>query len=62
MIKIKGENGREKSLTIFTRMSFYSVGNEIGKVKNKIRSAKSGPSKMDKFEQKCLGIDRQTVI
>jgi hypothetical protein len=58
----KGENGRENSLTIFTRISFYSVGNRNGKVRNGIRPAKSGPSKMDKSEQKCLGIDRQTVI
>jgi hypothetical protein len=55
-------NGQENPLAIFTRISFYSVGNGNGKVRNGIRSAKSGPSKTDKSEQKCLGIDRQTVI
>jgi hypothetical protein len=54
----KGENGRKNSLTIFARISFYSVGNGNGKVRNRIRSVKSGPSKTDKSEQKCLDIDR----
>jgi hypothetical protein len=58
----KGENGREKPFTIFTYISFYSVGNRNGKVRNRIRSVKSGPSKTDKSEQKCLGIDRHMVI
>jgi hypothetical protein len=49
-------NGRENHLTIFARISFYSVGNGSGKVRNEIRSVKSGPSKMDKSEQKCVGI------
>jgi hypothetical protein len=55
-------NDRENALTIFARISFYSVGNENGKVRNGIRSVKSGPSKTDKSEQKCFGIDRQMVI
>jgi hypothetical protein len=55
---LKGENGWENSLTIFAHISFYPVGNENGKVRNRIRSVKSGPSKMDKSEQKCLSIDR----
>jgi hypothetical protein len=55
-------NGRENPLTIFARISFYSIGNGNGKVRNGIRSVKSGPSKTDKTKQKCLGIDRQTVI
>jgi hypothetical protein len=58
----KGENGRENPLTIFSRISFYSVGNGNGKVRKKIRSVKSGPSKTDKSKQKCPGIDRQMVI
>jgi hypothetical protein len=58
----KGENGQENSLTIFARISFYSVGNENGKVRNRIRSVKFGPSKTDKSEPKCPSIDRQTVI
>jgi hypothetical protein len=56
------ENVRENSLTIFDRISFYSVGNGNGKVRNGIRSVKSGPSKTDKSEQKYLGIDRQMII
>jgi hypothetical protein len=56
------KNGRKKPLTIFARTSFYSVGDGNRKVRNEIRSVKSGPSKTDKSEQKCLGIDRQTVI
>jgi hypothetical protein len=56
------ENRRENSLNIFIRISFYSVGNENGKVRNGIQSVKSGSSKMDKSEQKYIGIDRQTVI
>jgi hypothetical protein len=55
-------NGQEKPLTIFTRISFYLTGNKNGKVRNGIRLTKSGLSKTDKSEQKCLGIDRQTVI
>jgi hypothetical protein len=55
-------NGQENSLIIFARISFYSIGNGNGKVRNRIRSVKSGPSKTDKSKQKCLGIDRQTVI
>jgi hypothetical protein len=43
-------NGWEKPLTIFAHISFYSVGNGNGKVRNGIRSVKSGPSKIDKFE------------
>jgi hypothetical protein len=43
-------NGRENPLTIFARISFYSVGNGNEKVRNGIRSVKSGPSKMDKSE------------
>jgi hypothetical protein len=62
VVTTKGENGREKPLTIFTRISFYSVGNENGKIRNGTWSTKSGPSKTDKSEQKCLGINRQTVI
>jgi hypothetical protein len=61
----KGENGRndqENPPTIFTRISFYSIGNENRKVRNGIRSVKSDPSKTDKSEQKCPSIDRQTVI
>jgi hypothetical protein len=30
---VKGGNGRENHLTIFARISFYSVGNGNGKVK-----------------------------
>jgi hypothetical protein len=55
-------NSRENPLTIFARINFYSVGNGNGKVRNRIRSVKFGPSKKDKSEQKCLGIDRQMVI
>jgi hypothetical protein len=58
----KGENGQKNPLTIFTCISFYSVGNRIRKVRNGIWSAKSGLSKTDKSEQKCLSIDQQTVI
>jgi hypothetical protein len=58
----KGENGREKHLIIFVHISFYSNGNENGKVRNEIWSVKSALSKMDKSKQKYLGIDRQTVI
>jgi hypothetical protein len=60
----KGENGakRKNLLIIFTHINFYSVGNENRKVRNRIRLIKSGPSKMDKFKQKCLSIDQQTVI
>jgi hypothetical protein len=61
-ILAKGENGQENSLTIFARISFYLVSNENGKVRNEIRTVKFGPSKMDKSEQKCIGIDRQMVI
>jgi hypothetical protein len=69
-LSLKGENCRENPLTIFVHIRFYPVGNgnrkvignENGKVRNRIRSVKFGPSKMDKSEQKCLGIDRQTVI
>jgi hypothetical protein len=32
------------------------------KVENRMRLAKSGPSKTDKSEEKYSGIDRQTVI
>jgi hypothetical protein len=46
----KGENGWENSLTIFTHISFYPIDNGNGKVKNRIRSVKSGPSKIDKFK------------
>jgi hypothetical protein len=61
-VKIAG-NRPEYFLTIFACISFYSVGNENGKVRNGgIRSVKYSPSKTDKSEQKCLGIDRQTVI
>jgi hypothetical protein len=58
----KGENGKKNPLTIFTHISFYLIGNSNRKVRNGIRSVKSGASKTDKSEQKCLGIDRQTVI
>jgi hypothetical protein len=58
----KDENGRENPLTIFARISFYSVGNGNGKVRNGIQSVKSSTSKTDKTEQKCLGIDGQMVI
>jgi hypothetical protein len=47
-----------KTLTIFTCISFYLVGNRNGKIRNGIRSVKSGPSKTDKFEQKYLSIDQ----
>jgi hypothetical protein len=43
-------NGRENSLTIFVRISFYPFGNRNGKVRNGIRSVKSGPLKTDKSE------------
>jgi hypothetical protein len=49
-------------LSIFTYISFYSLGNENRKVKNGILSVKFDPSKTDKSEQKYLDIDRQTVI
>jgi hypothetical protein len=43
---LKGENGQETSLTIFARISFYSVGNGNGKVRKntvgKIWSIKNG--------------------
>jgi hypothetical protein len=52
---------RENSITIFTRISFYSVDNENRKVKNRTRSTKSGASKTDKPEQKCLDIDRRNL-
>jgi hypothetical protein len=55
-------NGRENPLSIFTHISFYSVDNRNGKVRNGIQSIKSGLSKSDKSEQKCLGIDQQMVI
>jgi hypothetical protein len=43
----KGENGQENSFTIFTRISFYSVGNEKREswkwnTAGKIRSIKNG--------------------
>jgi hypothetical protein len=60
--RAKSENGRENPLTIFARISFYSVGNGNEKVTNGIRLVKFGPLKTDKSEQKYLGIDRQTVI
>jgi hypothetical protein len=43
-------NRQENPLTIFTRISFYLIGNGNGKVRNGIRSAKSGLSKSDKTE------------
>jgi hypothetical protein len=46
----KGENGQENPLIIFTHISFYSVGNGIGKVRNGIWLAKSDQLKMDKSE------------
>jgi hypothetical protein len=56
----KGENGRENALTIFARISFYSVGNGNGKVRNGIRSVKSGSSKMDKSKQNIsVSIDKR---
>jgi hypothetical protein len=58
----KGENGWENALIIFAHISCYSVGNGNGKVRNRIWSVKSGPSKTDKSEQKYLSIDRQMVI
>jgi hypothetical protein len=62
-VKVKTvRNGQENPLIIFARISFYLIGNRNGKVRNRIRSVKSGPSKTDKSKQKCLGIDRQTVI
>jgi hypothetical protein len=43
---LNGENGQETSLTIFARISFYSVGNGNGKVRKnmvgKIWSIKNG--------------------
>jgi hypothetical protein len=61
-VSTKGENGQENPLTIFARISFYSISNRNGKVRNRIRSVKSDPSKMDKSEQKCPGINRKTII
>jgi hypothetical protein len=58
----KGENGW-KNLSLFSLVYFFIwsvTGNE--KIKNGIQPVKSGLSKTDKSKQKCLGIDRQTVI
>jgi hypothetical protein len=55
------ENGQKKHLIIFTHLIFFqSITKQ--KVENRMRLAKSGPSKMDKSEEKYSGIDRQTVI
>jgi hypothetical protein len=40
----------EKTLAIFTRISFYLIGNRNKKVRNGIRSIKFGQLKMDKSE------------
>jgi hypothetical protein len=46
------KNGWEKLFTIFTRISFYSVGNGNGKDRNEIRSVKFDLLKTDKSEKK----------